>query len=96
MHADVLLRLMVHFASGQFKEKEEKGGGQEKTPHLKFQAVASFYRGSHSKLLRIQLWAKIGCCGAKFFHEHVLGSCLVVVRNDQEKKICNGVILRPV
>ena len=53
MHADVLLRFMIHFASGQFKEKEEKGDSEEKTPHLKFQALASFYGMSHTKLLRI-------------------------------------------
>ena len=73
MHADVLLRFMIHFASGQFKEKEEKGDSEEKTPHLKFQAVASFYRWSQTKLLRIELWAEIGYCGAKFCHEDVLG-----------------------
>ena len=73
MHADVLLRFRIHFASGQFKEKEEKGGGEKKTPHLKFQAVASFYRVSKTRLLRIELWVKIGCCGAKFCREHVLG-----------------------
>ena len=36
---------MIHFASGEFKEQEEKGGGEEKTPHLKFQALADFYMG---------------------------------------------------
>ena len=73
MHTEVLLRFMIHFASGQFKEKEEKGDSEEKTPHLKFQAVASFYRWSQTKLLRIELWAEIGYCGAKFCHEDVLG-----------------------
>ena len=73
MRAEVLLRIRIHFASGQFKEKEEKGDSEEKTPHLKFQAVASFYRWSQTKLLRIEFWAKVGCCGAKFCQEHVLG-----------------------
>ena len=71
MHADVLLRFRIHFASGQFKEKEEKGGREEKTPHLKFQALASFYGMSQTKLFRLELWAEIGYCGAKFCHEHV-------------------------
>ena len=71
MRPDVLLRFRIHFVSGQFKEKEEKGDSEEKTPHLKFQAVASFYRVSQTKLLRIELWAEIGYCGAKFCHEHV-------------------------
>ena len=73
MRPDVLLRFRIHFVSGQFKEKEEKGGSEKKTPHLKFQAVASFYRVSKTRLLRIGLWVKIGCCGAKFRRENVLG-----------------------
>ena len=60
MHADVLLRFRIHFVSGQFKEKEEKGDSEEKAPHLKLQAVASFYRVSQTKLPRIGLSAKIG------------------------------------
>ena len=71
MHADVLLRFRIHFASGQFKEKEEKGDSEEKTPHLKFQALASFYGMSQTKLFRLESWAEIGYCGAKFCHEHV-------------------------
>ena len=36
-------------------------------------ALHMFYRVSQTKLFRLELWAEIGYCGAKFCREHVLG-----------------------